>query len=163
MSSYTGSSKITFRAPSRVGTGNTVSANMPASGLAFPSRRAASPGPHPTSERPENAFDEEGDLIDLLMTHHSRKPSEARWLAIIIARACIRPNHLWEDLGLGNRAELSELIARYFNPLFVKNTENMRWKKFFYKQLCEGEGLYICKAPVCTECSDYDLCFPDAY
>ena len=128
-------------------------------GLTF-AAGAANPGPHPIPEPPEDPFDEEGDLIDLMMTHHSWKPSEARWLATLVARACMRPNHLWEDLGLGNRAELSKLIERYFNPLFMKNTENMRWKKFFYKQLCEGEGLYICKAPVCTECSDYDLCFP---
>jgi nitrogen fixation protein NifQ len=35
----------------------------------------------------------------------------------------------------------------------------MKWKKFFYKQLCLREGLTLCKAPSCDVCSDYALCF----
>ncbi|MFM8444786.1 MAG: nitrogen fixation protein NifQ, partial [Methylococcus sp.] len=36
------------------------------------------------------------------------------------------------------------------------------WKKFLYKQLCEAEGIYVCRAPSCGECVDYADCFPSA-
>jgi hypothetical protein len=35
----------------------------------------------------------------------------------------------------------------------------MKWKKFLYKQLCEAEGLYLCRAPSCSVCVDHPLCY----
>lgn len=35
----------------------------------------------------------------------------------------------------------------------------MKWKKFFYRQLCEQAEVLICKSPNCAVCSDYSLCF----
>jgi nitrogen fixation protein NifQ len=35
----------------------------------------------------------------------------------------------------------------------------MKWKKFLYKQLCEEEGLYVCRAPSCQVCVDYERCY----
>jgi nitrogen fixation protein NifQ len=35
----------------------------------------------------------------------------------------------------------------------------MKWKKFFYKQICEREGFKLCKSPSCGECVDYNKCF----
>jgi nitrogen fixation protein NifQ len=35
----------------------------------------------------------------------------------------------------------------------------MKWKKFFYRCLCEMEGFSLCAAPSCAECSDYAACF----
>jgi nitrogen fixation protein NifQ len=35
----------------------------------------------------------------------------------------------------------------------------MKWKKFLYRQLCLEEGIYVCRAPSCDVCRDYDLCF----
>ncbi len=46
-----------------------------------------------------------------------------------------------------------------FTALAAKNVTDMRWKKFFYKQLCDRAGVNLCKAPSCSECVDYDLCF----
>jgi nitrogen fixation protein NifQ len=108
---------------------------------------------------PSFAADEEEDLRQLLLDHRSAGAVEEEWLAAIVARACLRPNHLWQDLGLTGRADLSALLARYFRPLFVKNVGDMKWKKFFYRQLCEREGLLLCKAPVCAACGDYAACF----
>ena len=50
-------------------------------------------------------------------------------------------------------------MARWFPGLARKNVQDMKWKKFLYRQLCEREQLLICKSPTCAECSDYDLCF----
>lgn len=64
-----------------------------------------------------------------------------------------------EDLGLRNRGELSRLLMRHFAPLATQNTRNMRWKRFFYRKLCEADGMVLCTTPVCTDCTDFDLCF----
>lgn len=103
--------------------------------------------------------DEVAMVRDLLMAHRSLDTDESRWLAAMIARRAVEPNHLWEDLGLRDRAELSRLLTRHFAPLAAMNIHDMRWKRFFYRMLCEADGMVLCATPVCTECSDFDLCF----
>jgi nitrogen fixation protein NifQ len=105
--------------------------------------------------------DEIAMVRDLLLAHCSTPGDDGRWLAAMIARRAMEPNHLWEDLGLRDRSELSRLLARHFAPLAVRNTKNMRWKRFFYRTLCEADGLVMCTTPVCTSCGDFNLCFGD--
>lgn len=80
-------------------------------------------------------------------------------LAGMIARRAQRPNHLWQDLGLQNRGELSRLMQTHFAPLARLNRADMKWKKFFYRQLCRNSAYSLCMAPSCSECSDFDGCF----
>ncbi|MGN8544750.1 nitrogen fixation protein NifQ [Bradyrhizobium sp. 13971] len=103
--------------------------------------------------------DEIAMVRDLLLKHRSTEGRIGGWLAAMIARRAIEPDHLWEDLGLRNRGELSRLLSRHFAPLAARNNNNMRWKRFFYRSLCEDEGLVMCTTPVCTQCSDFHLCF----
>jgi len=103
--------------------------------------------------------DEFGDLLQLLRDHGSRQDEENEWLAHAVAAACLGGNHLWQDLGLPNRQALSGLLRDHFSSLFAKNTGNMKWKKFFYKRLCERAELSLCPAPSCRECADYAACF----
>jgi nitrogen fixation protein NifQ len=98
---------------------------------------------------------------DLLLSQRSSEGNAGRWLAAMIARRSMESNHLWEDLGLRNRSELTRLLARHFGPLAARNTGNMRWKRFFYRMLCEDDGLVMCSTPVCTNCNDFSLCFGD--
>ena len=106
--------------------------------------------------------DEEIAMVrDLLLAHRSSEGNLGRWLAAMIARRAMEPNHLWEDLGLRERSELTRLLARHFAPIAARNTKNMRWKRFFYRALCESDGFVMCTTPVCTECRDFDLCFGD--
>jgi nitrogen fixation protein NifQ len=108
-----------------------------------------------TVERP----DEEICVLELLeRCATSREPIEMLFAAMI-ARRAQEPNHLWQDLGLNNRGELSELMKRYFKPLAMRNTGDMKWKKFFYRQICADEGFTLCTAPSCGECDDFDNCF----
>ena len=110
--------------------------------------------------RPAVAPDDETLMLrDLLLAHRVRRDEDGRWLAAMIARRAMEANHLWEDLGLRNRAELSRLLSRHFAPLASRNTQNMRWKRFFYRALCESDGFVMCSTPVCTDCRDFDLCF----
>ena len=59
------------------------------------------------------------------------------------------PDHLWQDLGLPARGELTALMRRNFPTLAARNVKDMKWKRFLYKQLCEAEGIYTCRAPSC--------------
>jgi nitrogen fixation protein NifQ len=105
--------------------------------------------------------DEIGMVRDLLLAHRSSLGDAGRWLAGMVARRAMEPNHLWEDLGLRDRSELTRLLMRHFAPIAVRNTRNMRWKRFFYRMLCEDDGLVMCTTPVCSQCRDFDLCFGD--
>ncbi|MFZ5579885.1 MAG: nitrogen fixation protein NifQ [Pseudomonadota bacterium] len=104
-------------------------------------------------------FPEQDDLVALMLEHAPRCDPEIIDVARIVAAACMGGNHLWEDLGLWSRADLSELIRHNFPDLAARNTGDMKWKKFLYKQLCQREGIYVCRAPSCEVCADYALCF----
>jgi nitrogen fixation protein NifQ len=112
---------------------------------------------HPTTVAAED--DEIAMVRDLLLAHRTTADEDSRWLAFMIARRAMESNHLWEDLGLRDRTELSRLLSRHFAPLATRNVKNMRWKRFFYRMLCETDGFVMCSTPVCTDCRDFDLCF----
>ena len=102
---------------------------------------------------------EREDLLALFTEHRAGKDDSERWMAEIVATACMGGDHLWKDLGLWSRADLSRLLTQKFPALAAKNTRDMKWKKFLYKQLCEREELFICKAPSCAVCVDRPVCF----
>ena len=114
---------------------------------------------HAGDEGEVSAAIEEPDLRRLLLDHRSRGAAEETWLAHIIARRSQGANHLWQDLGLTSRADLGGLMKRHFAPLAAKNSRDMKWKKFFYRELCQLDGIPICKAPTCDSCSDFGQCF----
>ncbi len=58
--------------------------------------------------------DEEQQLRDLLLMYATRGQTLTRPFAAMVARRCARPHHLWQDLGLRDRAELSEFMRRRF-------------------------------------------------
>jgi nitrogen fixation protein NifQ len=103
--------------------------------------------------------DERHELVDLMLRDKAGDcPSEV-WMAHIVAVGCMANDHLWQDLGLWERGELTALMRRNFPPLAARNVKDMKWKKFLYKQLCEAEGIYACRAPSCEVCVDYRACF----
>jgi len=103
--------------------------------------------------------DEREIVLSLLLNHRAMRSDTEIWIAWIVATACLGSNHLWQDLGLESRDELSDLLFYNFPELSKRNTGNMKWKKFFYKQFCIQEGINGCKAPECSLCIDYKLCF----
>jgi len=119
----------------------------------------ASPAPpHATLELQSRAIEQQ-DLLALLLEHRSDDTDETRWIAHAVATACLGGNHLWQDMGLPDRNALSSLLGRHFRALVALNTQNMKWKKFFYRQLCNRAGVNICKAPSCGVCVDFAKCF----
>ncbi|HEY8125587.1 MAG TPA: nitrogen fixation protein NifQ [Methylocystis sp.] len=122
----------------------------------FPARSIESSGDDVAS--PIDA-DEIEIVRELLLENRSSEGDCGRWLAAMIARRAMEPNHLWEDLGLRDRSELTRLIARHFAPLARRNDKNMRWKRFIYRMMCENDGFVMCSTPVCSNCADYALCY----
>lgn len=102
---------------------------------------------------------EEELLRGLLLAHARAGDSASVCFAKIIARRALRHDHLWRELGLFDRVELSRLVATHFPTLAAGNTNNMRWKRYFYRKLCEAEGFSLCTAPTCQECKDLESCF----
>jgi len=115
----------------------------------------ANPGRSPDPGRVE----EMADLRRLLLANRSTDDGAETVMVDIVIAGCMGDNHLWEDLGLWCRADLSLLMRDFFRPLAERNDRDMKWKKFLYKQLCETEGIYTCRAPSCEVCGDYLNCF----
>ena len=105
--------------------------------------------------------DEQLMLRELLMRHRSQSGQIGEWLACIVARRSMEPNHLWEDLGLPERPDLTRLLMRHFQSLAANNTRNMRWKRYLYRAICESEGFSMCPSPTCDACSEFHICYSD--
>jgi nitrogen fixation protein NifQ len=104
------------------------------------------------------------ELLNLLLAYlpldgADRTPVPSRWLTLALATRAARPGHLWRAMGLFDRSELSAAIRRHLPALAAANHRGMRWKRFFYRRLCEENGGTMCKTPDCGLCSDYALCF----
>jgi nitrogen fixation protein NifQ len=105
------------------------------------------------------AEDEFADLFALLWDHRVEDDTRTMWLASAVATACMAANHLWQDMGLPRREMLNSLLAAYFPTLHAKNDQDMKWKKFFYKELCDRAEVHACRAPSCKVCNDRPACF----
>lgn len=103
--------------------------------------------------------DEYDDVMKLLENNRAHGCRSEHAMAMIVSRACQGRDHLWQDMGLWSRDQLSVLMLRNFPSLAQRNTQDMKWKKFIYKQLCNAEGIYTCRAPSCEVCADYAACF----
>ena len=99
------------------------------------------------------------DLVNLMLEFRAGDDVSERWIAEILSAACMGFDHLWQDLGLWSRGELTEVLRLNFPQLAARNNKDMKWKKFLYKQLCERDGTYVCRAPSCDVCADYKVCF----
>jgi len=104
---------------------------------------------------------EEADLRAYIAEHGARGSAEERWLAAVLARRSLEPNHLWQDMGFRDRRELNAMFRRHFPALVARNANDMKWKKFFYRELCEREGMTLCKSPNCDVCEDVTVCFEE--
>ncbi|VWC41723.1 nitrogen fixation protein NifQ [Burkholderia lata] len=87
---------------------------------------------------------------------------DAGCLASIIAHACLRPDHLWRDLGLDGRDAVSAMLDRYFPALAARNVTHLRWKKFLAQEVAASLDVPPGPAPGCPGCEDFGVCFPHA-
>lgn len=114
----------------------------------------------PLGELPDlDRADELDELRKLLLGNRAQVSVSEQWIAEIVAVGCLASDHLWQDLGLWSRKDLSRMMTDNFPALAKRNDKDMKWKKFLYKQLCETEGIYTCRSPSCEVCPDYADCF----
>jgi len=121
-------------------------------GYAWPD--VGGPGEWDASGMPEKG-ELESLLLDYAAPHVKLQPW---WIGIVIA-GCAGRDHMWRDMGLFERRDLSLLLQENFPQLAAKNDRDMKWKKFIYKQLCEREGIIACPAPTCDQCASFKECF----
>ena len=98
----------------------------------------------------------------LLDAYRAPDPDTTPWVSSILAHACLRPDHLWRDLGLSGREDVTVLLARHYPGLVSRNVDNLRWKKFLAYSAREHAGLPVAAAPGCGGCEDADFCYPAA-
>ncbi|WP_371258250.1 nitrogen fixation protein NifQ [Thiohalocapsa sp. ML1] len=124
----------------------------------FPGFRLERP-PCPGRGLDRGRSEERHELVELMLLDKAGDSPSEVWMAYIVAAGCMASDHLWQDLGLWRRADLTTLMRRNFPALAARNVKDMKWKRFLYKQLCEAEGVYACRAPSCEVCTDYHACF----
>ncbi|SAL06314.1 hydrogenase [Caballeronia calidae] len=104
------------------------------------------------------------ELRDLLLSHDvtaAVSSDDAHCLAAIVATACQRPDHLWRDLGLSGRDDVSAILARHYPRLVARNVNALRWKKFLAQEVALAHGRPATFAPGCPGCEDFAHCYPD--
>lgn len=101
-------------------------------------------------------------LVALLTAHGvaTADAARTRWLAHAIAAACHGERHLWQDLGATGREDVSRLLETCFRPLFLRNTQDLKWKRFLFAELGKTQGNPDLRPPGCGECDHLPICFP---
>jgi nitrogen fixation protein NifQ len=118
--------------------------------------------PDRDAERAEPPADQQAVAM-LLRWRGGPQGIEGLWFADILARRAMETRHLWEDLGLPSRPALGALMVRRFPRAVALNDRGMRWKKFFYRQICSDAAFSLCLSPTCDDCPERSDCFaPDA-
>lgn len=99
-------------------------------------------------------------LVELLWDNQ-RCEDRLGWLVShAIASACFGHQHLWQDLGLHKREDVSRLLSRHFPGLFARNTQGLKWKRFLFKELGRRLGQLNLEPPSCDGCDQMRGCFP---
>jgi nitrogen fixation protein NifQ len=92
----------------------------------FPRYRPPAGLDQETAEASRQAEREE--LLMLLEEHCAGRDESEHWVAEIVTAACMGGDHLWQDLGLWSRVDLSRLMTQNFPALAARNTRDMMWK-----------------------------------
>lgn len=100
-------------------------------------------------------------LLRVLLDACSGQASTTAWVTSVLAQACLRPDHLWRDLGLTGREDVTALLTRHYPGLVARNTQNLRWKKFLAYSAFEHAGQPAAAAPGCADCEDHGFCYGD--
>lgn len=76
----------------------------------------------------------------------------AKYIAPLVAKTSLMPNHLYEDLGFESRTQMGRFMALHFPRLAQNKPKDKLWKKYIYDLIGEV-------APACEFCKDSVTCF----
>lgn len=89
----------------------------------------------------------------------SRDARDIDDVATMLATACLRPDHLWRDLGLAGREDVTALLMHFFPQVARENTQHLRWKRYLAQICALADGREPGPAPGCPGCEDFAVCF----
>ncbi|WP_233886497.1 nitrogen fixation protein NifQ [Paraburkholderia flagellata] len=115
---------------------------------------------HVVTDASHAAFAAAMHALLVVLAAPQANPDDVRCLAAIIAQACLRPDHLWRDLGLRGRDDVTRMLERFFPEVVARNVEGLRWKKLLARELALASGATPGPAPGCPGCEDFGFCFP---
>ena len=99
-------------------------------------------------------------LNSMLWTYRADDGDITRLTLAAVASACFGSRHLWEDLGLNGREDVSALLQRHCPGLAASNAEGVRWKRYLFQRLGEELGLRgELRPPGCTAREDAAVSF----
>jgi nitrogen fixation protein NifQ len=99
-----------------------------------------------------------GPLYRFLLAHRATKDSSHARIAGWLASACMGGHHLWQDLGLDERPQVTRLMRLSFPTLHDANERNLRWKRHLFLCLGESLGRPGLRPPKCDDCGDFAVC-----
>ena len=108
--------------------------------------------PNPSSTR------KKGTGLSLLLGFAVDARRETRWVAAMIARRAMWPNHLWQDLALLTAPGSMKCGTAVLPELHAGNMADMKWKKYFTGGCANWRVSRLQPAPS-LECCDFDRCF----
>lgn len=99
-------------------------------------------------------------LLDML--HAALARTEPPWpdALLALASACFGRQHLWQDLGLDGRAQVSLLLRQGFPTLHASNVRDLKWKRHLFLVLGMQRGEVDLRPPKCDGCDHFAQCFP---
>ena len=116
-----------------------------------------------SARSPDTAFDGDTSLLmplrDYLLTQREGSRPELTVLSNALACGCFGGHHLWQDLGVSDRSNVSQLLATAFPPLHASNVHNLRWKRHLFACLGEHLSRGELRPPKCAGCEDFTVCF----
>ncbi|MDD5177381.1 MAG: nitrogen fixation protein NifQ [Sterolibacterium sp.] len=97
-------------------------------------------------------------LVQLLLNNRSCNDRISWAFSHALAAACFGHRHLWQDLELAQREDVSSLIGEHFLALFACNTQDLRWKRFLFQKLGQRLGISEFLPPSCDGCEQMQAC-----
>lgn len=100
-------------------------------------------------------------LAALMWAERSGDGDWTRLALRTVACACFGARHLWQDIGLAGRPEVTQLIETHAPRLAAGNVRELKWKRYLFERLGQTLARPGLRPPRCEGCGDYAQCWGD--
>ena len=100
-------------------------------------------------------------LVELLWSNRECDDAWTRLISGAVACAAYGSRHLWQDLGLDGRHEVTALFERRFPRVVSSNERQLKWKHHLFNLLGSELKVPGLRPPNCGDCEQLPVCFPD--
>lgn len=92
------------------------------------------------------------EKVTIFLQQYAKDDYAKKEIAPHLANISLMMNHLYQDLGFDNRAQMNNFMQEHFPKLTLIKPKDKLWKKFIYDSINEI-------APACEFCPDQTTCF----